>query len=188
MEILYAHFFWLAVAASALNSAILAVVAGISLKTDHGSLLLLIFILTTLSHFISFIYFLCGKIIKLFWHKYLQKHPEKLKPNNMQRIHKYIEKYRSYFVLMYRFIPGFRMASPYIIGMNVKGFWRFFFVDWLAAFIWAVVFAVLGYLCGEAIVHFMDDLSKYDQYIYVLIVIFVVIFSIRRVIKRRRRK
>jgi membrane protein DedA with SNARE-associated domain len=45
----------------------------------------------------------------------------------------YIQKYRTLYVFMYRFILGLRFISPYIIGMNTVRYWPFFFIDWFAA-------------------------------------------------------
>ncbi len=178
MALIYTHFFWLAMIASALNSAIVAVIAGFAAKAESGSLIALILILTIASHMISFIYFIAGRVIRSIAVRFMNKHHIHLKSKKLAKVNESVQKYRLLFILMYRFLPGIRFISPYIIGINATSFWPFFFIDWVGAFVWAVIFGVLGYLFGAATMHYMDEFSNYAKYIYLtaaVIIIFIVV-------------
>ena len=181
------HFFWLAVGASALNSATLAVAAGFAAKTDGGSLLVTVLLLTVGSHLLSFLYFLSGKDIEAMVHRYVGKHHAQHDSARFDRVRGYIEKYGTLYLFMYRFIPGLRFISPYIIGMSSNQTMRFFVIDWFAALLWAVPFSVVGYLFGAGAMRVIDDFSAYATKIFVGIFVVVVILAIVRTLFRRLR-
>ncbi|WP_162902212.1 DedA family protein [Facilibium subflavum] len=174
--LIYTHYFWLSLAASALNSAVLAVVAGFATNSDHGNFIILILLLTIASHLISFLYFIAGRLLMAIINKFLHKHNLHPHSKRLNQVNGYIKKYRLLYIFMYRFLPGLRFISPYIIGINAERFLPFFIIDWFAAFIWAVIFGTLGYLCGAATLRFFDDFASYDTYIYITIGIIVVVY------------
>lgn len=179
------HYFWLAIGASALNSAILAVTAGFAAKTDGGSLLVVILLLTIGSHLLSFLYFLSGKGVKVLVDRLISKHHLHPGSNRLQKVTAYMQKYGTLYIFMYRYIPGLRFISPYIIGINATRYWPFFIIDWLAALLWASLFAVVGYLFGTAAMRVMDDFSAYATEIFAGIFALVTIFFIARHLYRR---
>ena len=180
------HFFWLAIGASALNSAVLAVAAGFAAKTDGGSLLVVVLLLTIGSHILSFLYFLSGKGVEVWVHHLISKHHAHPESPRVQKVSGYIQKYRTSYIFMYRFIPGLRFISPYIIGMNTVRSWPFFAIDWFAALLWASLFAVLGYLFGTAAMRVIDDFSAYATEIFGGIFALVLSYFIMRLLYRRR--
>jgi len=182
------HFFWLAIGASALNSAVLAVAAGFAAKTDGGSLPVVVLLLTIGSHILSFLYFLSGKGVEVLVHRLIDKHHAHPASPRFQRVSDDIQKYRTLYIFMYRFIPGLRFISPYIIGMNTTRYWPFFIIDWFAALLWGSLFAVLGYLFGTAAMRVIDDFSDYDTEIFGGIFALVLSYVIARYLYRRRHR
>jgi membrane protein DedA with SNARE-associated domain len=181
------HYFWLALGASALNSAVLAVAAGFAAKTDGGLLVVVLLLLTIASHVLSCLYFLSGRGVELLVHRLLDKrhlHPES---HRFQTVTGYIEKYERRYIFMYRFIPGLRFISPYIMGMGEERFWPFFFLDWLAALVWASAFGVVGYLFGAAAMRVIDDFAGYDTYVFSGVAALVVLYVLIKRFARRRR-
>lgn len=160
------HFFWLAIGASALNSAILAVAAGFAAKTDGGSLLVVVLLLAIGSHVLSFLYFLSGRGIELWIHRLISRHHVNPESTRFQKVSDYMQEYRTLYIFMYRFIPGLRFISPYIIGMNSIRHWPFFIIDWFAALLWGSLFGTLGYLFGTAAMRVIDDFSAYATEIF----------------------
>jgi len=182
------HYFWLAIGASTINSAVLAVATGFSAKTEGGSLLVVILVLTIGSHILSFLYFLSGKGFEVLVHRLISKQHRHSESNRFQQVSGYIQKYRMLYIFMYRFIPGLRFISPYIIGMNTVRYWPFFVIDWFAALLWGALFAVLGYLFGTAAMHLIDDFSPYADGMFVGIFALVLSYLILRFLYRRRRR
>lgn len=182
------HYFWLALGASALNSAVLAVSAGFAAKTDGGMLVVVLLLLTIASHGLSCLYFGSGRGVELLVHRFLDKrhlHPES---HRFQKVTGYIEKYQRRYIFMYRFIPGLRFISPYIMGMGEERFWPFFFLDWLAALLWASAFGVVGFLFGAAAMRVIDDFASYDTYVFSGIAALVVVFVLVKHLYQRRRR
>ena len=182
------HYFWLALGASALNSALLAVTAGIAAKTDGGYLVVLIVVLLVVSHLLSCLYFLSGQGVDLVVHRLLDHahlHPQS---RGFQTVTGYMQRYRRYYVFMYRFIPGLRFISPYIMGLQGLSFWPFFFFDWFAALLWAAVFGVLGFLCGRVVLRVLDDFGDYDGYVFGAIGVVVLGVVVGRYLWRRYRQ
>lgn len=122
------HYFWLALAASALNSALLCITAGLAAKTDGGSLIVVLLLLVAGSHLLSCLYFLCGQGIDLVVHRFLDQDCRRAESPRFQAVTRYMKRYRGLYVFIYRFIPGLRFVSPYIMGLQGLSFWRFFFV------------------------------------------------------------
>lgn len=160
------HYFWLSLSASALNSAVLAVAAGFAAKTDGGLLILLLLLLTISSHLLSCVYFLSGSGADLVVHRLLDKRHLHPQSHRFQAVCGYMDRYRKRYLFMYRFIPGLRVISPYIMGLSEQRFWPFFVLDWLAALVWALIFGLVGFLFGTAATHVIDDFARYDTYVF----------------------
>jgi len=176
------HYFWLAIGASALNSTILAVAAGFAAKTDGGSLLVVVLLLAIASHFLSYLYFLSGKGVKVLVHRFVDKHHTHPKSDHFQAVSGYIEKYHTLYIFMYRFIPGLRVISPYIMGMNTERYVPFLVIDLFAALLWAFLFGAVGYLFGTAATRMLEDFSSYATEVFVVVAAVAVILAIAKLI------
>jgi len=71
----------------------------------------------------------------------------------------WLRKYNTGFILSFRFIYGVRNFSSFAMGMSGLPWPRFFILNFIAAGIWANVFAGGGYVLGEAISQFANDLG-----------------------------
>lgn len=182
------HYFWLALSASTLNSAVLAIAAGFAAKTDGGLLVVAILLLTIASHILSCLFFLSGDGVELLVHRFLDKRHLHPRSSRFQTVRGYMEKYQKRFIFMYRFIPGLRFISPYIMGLGRERFWPFFYIDWLASLLWASVFGVIGYLFGTSATRLLDDFSRYDSLVFGVILMLVLVYVVGRFIYHRRHR
>ncbi|WP_462320122.1 DedA family protein [Halochromatium sp.] len=182
------HYFWLALSASTLNSAVLAIAAGFAAKTDGGLLVVAILLLTIASHILSCLFFLSGDGVELLVHRFLDKRHLHPRSSRFQTVRGYMEKYQKRFIFMYRFIPGLRFISPYIMGLGRERFWPFFYIDWLASLLWASVFGVIGYLFGTSATRLLDDFSRYDSLAFGVILVLVLVYVVGRFIYHRRHR
>lgn len=187
-SLLSTHFFWLALGASTLNSAVLAVAAGFAAKTDGGLLIVVVLLLTIASHVLSCLFFLSGTGMELLVHRFLDKQHLHPQSSRFQTVTRFMETYQKRFIFMYRFIPGLRFISPYIMGLGQERFWPFFFLDWLASLVWASVFGVLGYLFGASATRALHDFSRYDSLIFGVIFVLVLGYVVGKFVYHRRRK
>lgn len=62
-----------------------------------------------------------------------------------------IERYPSGFIFVFRFLYGLRTVSPVAIGTTKIAARRFLIINGLAALVWAVTFATVGYVFGHAL-------------------------------------
>lgn len=92
--------------------------------------------------------FLVGRV---FGTRILARFP-KLKPKT-DKVLKTLEKYAVVFILSYRFMYGLRNISSIAVGLSHLSWRRFAFLNFSAAFIWALAFCGAGYVFGNVIEH-----------------------------------
>lgn len=96
------------------------------------------------------IYFSIGK---RWGSRLLYSHPTlKRKTRSVFRL---LKKYETGFILSFRFIYGLRNVSPFVIGMNGIKWARFAALNFIAAFVWATIFAGGGYVLGKTLENFI---------------------------------
>jgi membrane protein DedA with SNARE-associated domain len=104
----------------------------------------------------------------------------------MERAFALLNKYDTTFILSFRFIYGVRTVSSVVIGMAKVPPQRFIPLNVLAAFIWAVAVAYLGYSLGHAFELFLDEFHTYAEYVLgSLIGVCVVIWIAHTIIRSR---
>ncbi|MBF0613381.1 MAG: DedA family protein [Magnetococcales bacterium] len=62
-----------------------------------------------------------------------------------------IEKNKTIFILSFRFIYGVRNAAPFALGIARVSPLYYFFLNMIAALVWAVAFVTGGYLVGKTL-------------------------------------
>ncbi|MDD2815114.1 MAG: DedA family protein [Thiotrichaceae bacterium] len=89
-----------------------------------------------------------------------------------EKINDLLERYRDWIVLSFRFFYGLRNPTPFVIGMSSISTIRFMTLNGIGALVWAFTISTLGYVFGNAMEAFMEDMKHYM--IYVIIGIFTV--------------
>jgi membrane protein DedA with SNARE-associated domain len=77
-----------------------------------------------------------------------------------------LEKYDVAFILSFRFIYGVRSVSSVAIGLSSVPPHRFLPYNCIAAAVWAVCVAGLGYVFGEAINLILEKVANYEMYFF----------------------
>jgi membrane protein DedA with SNARE-associated domain len=62
----------------------------------------------------------------------------------------HIEKHQNMIMLTFRFFYGLRNATPFVLGITRVSTPRFIALNLIGAAVWAVTFALCGYLLGDA--------------------------------------
>jgi membrane protein DedA with SNARE-associated domain len=83
----------------------------------------------------------------------------------MERAFALLNKYDTTFILSFRFIYGVRTVSSVVIGMAKVLPRRFIPLNVLAAGIWALAIAYLGYSLGHAFEMFVEEFHTYSEYV-----------------------
>lgn len=102
------------------------------------------------------------------------------------RAYRLLRKYEVPFILSFRFIYGVRSVSPFIIGMSGIPVRRFLLLNLLAAVVWSIAVASLGYFLGRAAELFLEEVKQYEMWLFGGLVALGLLVWVIHVLRRRR--
>ncbi|CAJ0992898.1 DedA family protein [Pantoea sp. Nvir] len=108
----------------------------------------------------------------------MKKHRDKLMKAN-----RLIQRYPSSFVIGVRFMYGFRIIGPIIIGASHLKPMKFFILNIVGAVIWAITFVALGYFADGMMMFWIHKLDDHLKQIIWLVAAVVFAFITRWVIR-----
>ncbi|EAV5246627.1 DedA family protein [Salmonella enterica subsp. enterica] len=103
----------------------------------------------------------------------------------IRRAQKMIQRHPYLFVIGTRFMYGFRVVGPLLIGASRLPPKIFLPLNIVGALIWALLFTTLGYLGGEVIAPWLHDLDQHLRHGVWLILAVVLVVGVRWWLKRR---
>ncbi|EAW4485588.1 DedA family protein [Salmonella enterica] len=103
----------------------------------------------------------------------------------IRRAQKMIQRHPYLFVIGTRFMYGFRVVGPLLIGASRLPPKIFLPLNIVGALIWALLFTTLGYLGGEVIAPWLHDLEQHLRHGVWLILAIVLVVGVRWWLKRR---
>ena len=80
----------------------------------------------------------------------------------VERAQKLIDRFRTPFILTFRFLYGLRTVSPFVIGMGSVPTVRFILLNAVGAMVWAVSVGAGGYLFGSALEIVIGNIKHYE--------------------------
>lgn len=98
-------------------------------------------------------------------------------PNLRQRsekIYAWIEKYPDLLIIVCRFIYGFRITTPVVMGTSRVSALRFSIFNVVGAIIWAVSVSLAGYYLGNVVEKLIGDLHAIQYYVIGAIILVAV--------------
>lgn len=98
----------------------------------------------------------------------------------------FLRRYNTTFILSFRFIYGVRNFASFAMGMSGLDPVRFAVLNFCAAFVWALSFAGFGYLFGEALEPFLDNVVLIS--LTVMATFFAGAFILVKCLRRRHRR
>ncbi|EEP9807281.1 DedA family protein [Salmonella enterica subsp. diarizonae] len=98
---------------------------------------------------------------------------------------KMIQRHPYLFVIGTRFMYGFRVVGPLLIGASRLPPKIFLPLNIVGALVWAQLFTTLGYLGGEVIAPWLHDLDQHLRHGVWLILAVVLVVGVRWWLKRR---
>ncbi|EHA8173801.1 DedA family protein [Salmonella enterica subsp. enterica] len=116
-----------------------------------------------------------GKILR----RFPRYHTKIRRAQKMIQCHPYL------FVIGTRFMYGFRVVGPLLIGASRLPPKIFLPLNIVGALIWALLFTTLGYLGGEVIAPWLHDLDQHLRHGVWLILAIVLVVGVRWWLKRR---
>jgi len=115
------------------------------------------------------VYAFCGTLIgdQLFFFlgryqgaSFLQRHPSW--NNRAQKVHGILERHRIPIILGFRFLYGFRIITPYVIGMSRVPFLEFAILNVISAAVWSIIIGILGFAFGHGLELVLGDIRRYE--------------------------
>ncbi|EGI5793575.1 DedA family protein [Salmonella enterica subsp. enterica serovar Othmarschen] len=103
----------------------------------------------------------------------------------IRRAQKMIQRHPYLFVIGTRFMYGFRVVGPLLIGASRLPPKIFLPLNIVGALIWALLFTTLGYLGGEMIAPWLHDLDQHLRHGVWLILAIVLVVGVRWWLKIR---
>lgn len=92
-----------------------------------------------------------------------------------------LHKYDIWFILAFRFIYGVRNVTPFAVGISRVPTYRFFILNMLAALVWAVTFANLGFWFGKGLEKLMSDAHNVQLWaLAILVAGILTVWGVRR--------
>ncbi len=110
--------------------------------------------------------------------KFLTKRPGLSR--RVKRVSTWINRYPNLFLIIYRYIYGFRTVLPIAIGLSEISIYRFAIFSLISAIIWATSYTLLGYYLGETIIKHIAFVKQYEWYIIIGIILLIILLFLGR--------
>ena len=81
---------------------------------------------------------------------------------SIEKVQGLLERFRTPFILVFRFLYGLRLPAPFAIGMTSVPFKEFVLLNMVGAAVWAILVGVGGYLFGNALEIVIGDVKHYE--------------------------
>ncbi len=111
-------------------------------------------------------------------------------PNWESRAHRFdqlLSRWHAPLIVGIRFMYGFRILGPILLGMGRVPAWKFVVYNFIGAAIWAPLIAGLGYLFGSALEAVLVDLKRYELWAAIAVVVIgALLFGVHFLRARRR--
>jgi membrane protein DedA with SNARE-associated domain len=91
-------------------------------------------------------------------------------PDMEERAHRFdalLARWHAPLIVGVRFMYGFRILGPIMLGMGRVAAWKFVVYNFIGAAIWAPLIAGLGYVFGSALESVLTDLKRYELWAFV---------------------
>ena len=104
-----------------------------------------------------------------------------------EKVYKHLHRHQNLLILTFRFFYGLRNVTPFAVGAAHVARLRFFTLNLIGAIVWAISFGSGGFLFGEAIRLFLDDVKRYELYVLLALVLVALMIWLFTLIRHRRR-
>jgi membrane protein DedA with SNARE-associated domain len=100
---------------------------------------------------------------------FLERHPNW--HSRISTVEHYIDRFRTLFVLGFRFVYGLRTVSPFVLGMGDIRPIVFIVLDAVSVLAWAILVGWLGYAFGNVMEMILGEIEHYEMELFALILI-----------------
>ena len=110
-------------------------------------------------------------------------------PDAQSRAHRFdamLARWHAPLIIVIRFMYGFRIVGPVLLGMGRVPGWKFVLYNFIGAAIWAPLVAGLGYAFGSVVESFIENIEQYEMWLFAAIVAIGVAATAVHLIRSRR--
>ena len=104
-------------------------------------------------------------------------------PNMEGRAHRFdalLARWHAPLIICIRFMYGFRIIGPIMLGMGRVPAWKFMLYNFIGAAIWAPLIAAIGYKFGEIFESVLGDMKRYELWAFLgLVAIGLTVFLVQ---------
>ena len=109
-------------------------------------------------------------------------------PNMEERAHKFdalLARWHAPLIIGVRFMYGFRIIGPIMLGMGRVPSWKFMVYNFVGAAIWAPLIAGIGYKFGEIVESVLGNMKRFELWVFLAIVVIgLTIFVVQHIRNR----
>ncbi|WP_419873224.1 DedA family protein [Candidatus Pristimantibacillus sp. PTI5] len=98
------------------------------------------------------------------------------------------ERYGGYAISLSLCLPFLRHVTPYVMGLNRMNFKRFALFAYPSAFVWTLIYFIIGTFVGDRVQALSDHIYKYGIWIVYALAAVVISFLVYRYVKSRQQK
>lgn len=98
------------------------------------------------------------------------------------------DRYGGYAISLSLCLPFLRHVTPYVMGMNRMSFKRFVLFAYPSAFVWTLIYFIIGSFVGDQVQNISDHIYKYGIWIVYALVSIVLVFIAYKYVKGRNEK
>lgn len=124
---------------------------------------------------------LIGRILKIRLLHFL------INEKSLEKVERYFDSHGGKTVFVGRFGPGLRSMTPLFAGVTRMGYFRFVPYNVAAAFVWAIVYSLIGYVFGQYWNELLAVAKSFGFSVVALVALVIVAFVLRRRYRRKKR-
>ena len=90
-------------------------------------------------------------------------------PHARERAHRFdqlLSRWHAPLIVAIRFMYGFRIVGPILLGMGRVPAWKFMLFNFIGAAIWAPLIASIGFFFGSLLETILDDMKRYELWVF----------------------
>ena len=102
-------------------------------------------------------------------------------PKMQRRAHRFdtmLSRWHAPLIIGIRFMYGFRIVGPILLGMGRVPAWKFMLYNFIGAAIWAPLIASIGYFFGGAIKAALGHLKRYELWVFGAVLLIGIAFAL----------
>ena len=95
-------------------------------------------------------------------------------PRLQERAHRFdamLARWHAPLIVCIRFMYGFRIMGPILLGMGRVPRWKFVVYNFIGALLWAPFIAGIGFLFGSILEALLEDLKRYEIWAFAMVIL-----------------